>query len=359
MPMESGRCWVGLDVGQARSSVCVIDDSGTVLRECDCDTSAAEIEAVLAIVPKGSIEKVAMEAGCGTHLSRRLRLRGYEVVLLETRKLKRLLEIRRNKTDANDARGIADVARLTRRTPPQVHLKSLDCQHLRTRLRLRQRLIQQRLAAEGFVRSLLQLHGGKLQPVGRGARFRENVKTELERLWLQDGADLFDDVEPLVEIAESLRSHLSNVDDWLLKTVRSNPVCSRFLAIPGVGPVCALSFFSAVEQPFRFQRSSDVAAYFGLTPRLYESGDVRRMFGITRMGNKLTRAHLVIAARNLLATRKQTSALQDWGLALVNRVGRGRARVAVARKLAILMLSMWKRDTEFDPKRGRVAAPVE
>lgn len=357
--MESGRYWVGLDVGQARSSVCIIDDSGTVFRECDCDTSAVEIEAALSIVPKDSIEKVAVEAGCGTHLSRKLRLRGYEVALMETRKLKRLLEIRRNKTDANDARGIADVARLTTRSPPQVHLKSLDCQHLRSRLRLRQRLIQQRLAAEGFVRSLLQLHGGKLQPVGRGTRFRENVEAELERLWLEDGADLFDDVEPLVEIAVSLRSHLSKVDVWLSNTVRSNPVCSRFLAIPGVGPVCSLSFFSAVEQPFRFQRSSDVAAYFGLTPRLYESGGVRRMFGITRMGNKLTRAHLVIAARNLLATRKQASALQDWGLALAKRVGRGRARVAVARKLAVLMLSMWKRGTEFDPQQGRVAAPFE
>src|SRR4051812_39449205 len=96
MPMECGRYWVGLDIGQVRSSVCVIDDSGTVLRECDCDTSAADIEAVLAVGPKGSNEKVAMEVGCGTHLSRKLRLRGYEVALLETRKLKRLLEIRRN-----------------------------------------------------------------------------------------------------------------------------------------------------------------------------------------------------------------------------------------------------------------------
>lgn len=350
--MESERYWVGLDLGQQRTSVCVVDASGIVVRQSDCDTSLPDIEDVLSSVPKDKIEKIAVEAGFGAHVSRRLRERGYNVVIFEIRKLKRLLEIRRNKSDINDARGIADVARLSSESPSQVHLKSLECQALRTRLRLRQRLIQERLAVEGCARSLLHLHGGQVKLPSRGTQLRQFVEPELERLRLQEGIDLRDDIEPLIEIAESLRQHLSCIDRWLLKTVKSNPICRRFLEIPGVGPVCALSYFSAIEEPSRFQRSSDVAAYFGLAPRLYQSGNVRRMFGITKMGNKLTRGHLYIAAQNLLRTRSQTSALQEWGRALTERAGRGRARIAVARKLSVLMLSMWKNGTRFDPRYG-------
>lgn len=356
--MKSEQYWVGVDFGQARSSLCVVDDGGAVIRECECDTSVADVEAALSEFPREKIEKLALEAGCATYLTRKLRQRGYPVVIFEARKLKRLLEIRRNKSDVNDARGIADVARLTNDTPSQVYLKSLDCQHLRTRLQLRHKLIQHRLAAEGFVRSLLQLHGGQLKRTGRGVGFRQDVDDELKRLWLREGIDLFDNIEPLVEIADGLRTHLRSIDDWLTKTVRSHPVCSRFLAIPGVGPVCALSFYSAVEQPSRFPRSSDVAAYLGLTPRLYQSGEVRRMFGITKMGNKLTRGHLYIAARNLLITKNQTSVLQDWSLALADRVGSGKARIAVARKLSILMLTMWKNGTNFEPRHRSEASTL-
>lgn len=346
--MHASRYWVGVDYGQTRSNVCILDDAGATVQQCECKSDATSLKSALSVVPAREIARIGWEAACGVHIVRKLRCDGYNVVLFETRKLKRLLEIRRNKNDKNDARGIADAARLARELPTQVHLKSVDCQHLRTRLQLRQQLIQQRLAAEGFVRSLLHLHGCGLPRTGRGTSFQDKVREELERLWLSEGIALFDEIEPLADLACNLRSHIKRMDAWLDAVVKENPVCRRFLDIPGVGPVCALSFFSAVGEPTRFRQTSDIAAYFGLAPRLHESGEVRRMFGITRMGNKLTRGHLYIAARHLLRVRSQTSNLQEWALALQKRVGPGRARIAVARKLAIVMLSMWKHETRFE-----------
>lgn len=349
--MSAARYWVGLDVGEDRTNLCVVDASGSLLREVDCASAPQDIIASLEGIPRDAIERMAMEAGCGTHLARKLRVLGFSVAVLETRKTKRLLEIRANKSDTNDARGIADIVRLRAGSEAEVFVKSLDTQHLRTRLRLRHGLVKHRVAAEGFIRSLLRLHGGRLGSINKNTPVRVRAEAEMERLWIEEGIDLFDEVSPLIALSEGLRAHLKAADAWLAQAVNANPTCGRFLGIPGVGPVCALSFYSAIEDPSRFPRTANVAAYLGLTPRLYQSGNARRMFGITRMGNKLTRSHLVMAAMSVLRARKP-SALQEWGLAISARSGRGKARVAIARKLAIIMLSMWKSGVPFDPERG-------
>jgi transposase len=171
----------------------------------------------------------------------------------------------------------------------------------------------------------------------------------MEKLWLTEGVELFDEIDPLLNVAEALRDHVKCSDAWLLKAAKAHPLCKRFLEIPGVGPICALSFYSAVEEPFRFERSSDVAAYLGLTPRVHQSGNTRRALRITRMGNALTRTHLVQAANCLLRAEKQPTRLREWGVELARRIGGGKARVAVARKLAVVMIAMWKNDARFDP----------
>jgi transposase len=140
------------------------------------------------------------------------------------------------------------------------------------------------------------------------------------------------------------------MDQALLQTAKADPICERLMSIPGVGPICAISFFTAVEDPTRFKRSSDVAAYLGLTPVVRQSGDFARTGRISKMGNSLTRSHLVTAATSLLWTSKSESDLRNWGLELMKRVGSQRARVAVARKLAILMLVLWKSGERFIPR---------
>lgn len=353
--MEATKFWVGLDAGVTRANLCVVDNHGSIVREADCPANADDIASVLAGVPPEALAQVAIETGCSTYLIRKLRQLGLPIVVLDARKAKRLLEIRRNKSDTNDARGLADIARLSGGALGEVHLKGLDCQSLRTRLRLRKKLIQHRMAAEGFVRSLIRLYGGQW-PRRDTAQIRPLAEAEIERIRLNEGLDLSDEILPLLEIAAGLRSHQKKTDAWLQDAAKSHPVCSRFLEIPGVGPVCALSFYSAVEDPWRFRRSTDVAAYLGLTPRLHQSGDSKRILHITKMGNKLTRLHLVQAANALLLARKTTSNIQEWGHAISARMGGRKAKVALARKLAVLMLSMWKNGTRFESTLAHPAA---
>ena len=129
----------------------------------------------------------------------------------------------------------------------------------------------------------------------------------------------------------------------------NNPTCRNFQTIPGVGAVIALSFYSAIGDPHRFERSRDVGAYLGLTPTLYQSGATSRRGRISRHGNKLTRMHLITAATVLLCRIEIESRLRTWGLELAQRVGFLKARVAVARKLAVIMLGMWKTGSPFRP----------
>jgi transposase len=177
---------------------------------------------------------------------------------------------------------------------------------------------------------------------------RTNVEAELSSLLLEEGIDIGSQMRPLVELCEGLRSYLKDFDRLLQKRAREHPVCARLMQIPGVGPICSLSFYSAVEDPNRFRKPADVGPYLGLVPRRRQSGDMSRSMGITKTGNKLTRHHLMSAALSLRLGKKDC-ALRDWDAALKGRIGAGRARVAVARKLAVLMLIIWKTGVHFEP----------
>jgi transposase len=128
------------------------------------------------------------------------------------------------------------------------------------------------------------------------------------------------------------------------------------MEIPGIGAITALSFYSAIEDPTRFRHVDDVAAYLGLTPRIYQSGDSLSHGGISKMGNQLTRTHLVSAATVMLSTTRSFSTVKDWGLRLSKRIGFNKAKVALARKLAIIMLSLWRDGTHFMAKAADVDA---
>lgn len=120
-----------------------------------------------------------------------------------------------------------------------------------------------------------------------------------------------------------------------------------FITAPGVGPITALSVTSAFDDAGRFSRSSSVGAYLGLTPRRHASGEVSRNGRISRHGNKMTRRHLYEAATTLLTRSTRFSALKAWGLRLATKVGLKKARVAVARKLTVVLHAMWKTGTPF------------
>lgn len=354
--MNSAKVWVGLDLGQHRTNVCVVDNSGALLHEACCSTTLFDLQAALAAYPTTSMGLIAAEAGADTHVIRKLRASGYPIAIFESRKASKFLAVRRNKTDSSDAHGLADLARLGLHTVSQVYLKSPACQQLRGQLVMRHRLVRLRVAAEGTLRSRMALYGRPFKTPYAPGSVRTQIDSQLAIINEQDGVDLKDDLSPLVDVCESLRAYLRQMDVALEKQAKGHPVCQRLMEVPGVGPICALSFYTAIEDPSRFNSSADVAAYLGLVPRRYQSGEISRTKGITKNGSKMTRTHLVTAA-TVFRDRGPDCALKEWALALRERIGPRRSKVALARKLAILLLTMWKNETHFERyplvRRGR------
>lgn len=264
--MARNSLWVGLDVGADETIVCVTDDHGTVINECSIATKAAALHPVLKS-DKRRIKMIGMESGpFGIVLCRSLRRLRYPVAIFEARQASKFLAIRRNKTDKNDARGIADIARLGRGSVSEVRVKSPECQRLRSTLVTRQKLVQLRVTIEGAMRSLFRLNGGKLASCSSAAHLKRNVAAELKRLRRYEKIDLSSEVEPLLALSAATRVYVEALDKRLAEEAVANPVCRRFLEIPGIGPITALCFYSAIEDPHRFRRSSDVGAYLGLVP---------------------------------------------------------------------------------------------
>jgi transposase len=355
--MARNRIWVGLDVGGEEMMACAIDENGEILFEQPLPTKAADLHALLK-PRKRRIALIGLESGhYGTHLTRELRRLGYRVAVFNSRQASKFLQIRQNKTDRNDARGLAEVARLGQGSVSEVRVKSLECQRLRSSLVTRQRIVRLRVATEGAMRSLIRLNGGHLKSIWSASMLRRRVSAELERLRTVEKIDLTEDVEPLLGLAEAMRVYCEKLDEQLQKIAEEHPVCSRFLEIPGVGPICALSFYSAIEDPTRFSRNADVAAYLGMVPKVRQSGTTSVRLNISKMGSRMTRAHLVTAAMQHL--RYADSTLQAWGVSTTERIGVARARVAVARKLAVTMIAIWKSGERYDPKFGQTGPDGE
>ncbi len=344
--------WIGLDVGVDELIACAIDDAGHIIATGKMATCPDQVSRF--INDNNLIGgRIGLEAGSTTAaLTRHLRRQGHLVHVFDTRQASKFLKIRRNKTDANDARGLADIVRFGRGVVGEVHVKSAEMQQIRSRLALRQRLVRHRMAGESAINSTFRLNRGKLKRSFSARGLGENIVKELERIRLSEGIDLAPDIMPVLAICQALRRHLETSDRQLQKFVEEHPICGRFLQIPGVGFITALSVYSAIEDPDRFKRSADIGPYFGLVPRVAQSGDSLRRFTITKMGNSMTRGHLMTAAHILMGNKRAENDLRDWALAIAERADKKRARVALARKLAIVMLSLWKTGQDFRPRNS-------
>lgn len=354
----SKRLWVGLDVGVHTTSICILNASGDPVLEQNVPTSVTNLDAILRPLRRGNIDVVGMEAGAtSTHLARGLERLRYSVALFECRQAAAYLGIRQNKTDRNDARSIAEVAMSGRGAVSEVAVKNLECQRIRSMLTQRQHFLRMRVGCEAAIGSLFHLYGGKMARSHSAVVLRRNTIAELTRLRREQKVDLREDVAPALAISESLRMYVEHLDRSLSETAENIEVCRRFMEIPGVGPMTALSFYSAVGNPERFDKNIDVGPYLGLVPRVRQSGMTVARTRISKMGNTMTRQYLTSAAMSLLRASTKETRLKAWGLELRERRGRGRARTAVARKLAIVMLTMWKRGTTFDPLAGAPGFP--
>lgn len=340
--------YAGLDVSLKETSVCIVDRAGRVVREVKV---ATEPEAILAILADEAftIRRIGLEAGpLSQWLYSELAKAGLPVICVETRHMKAALSAQVNKSDRNDARGIAHMMRVGLYRP--VHVKTLASQKRRMLLTGRQLLQAKALDIESDLRGTLRNFGFKVGMVGTvkfEARIRELVA---------DHSDLVAIVEPLLIARKVLREQLGVLHRQLLAAVRHDEVCRRLMTMPGVGPVVALTFRVTVDVPGRFTRSKAVGAIFGLTPRRHQSGEIDRTGGISKCGDAMMRTTLYQAAQVMLTRTNKWSWLKAWGMKIAKRRGMKRAIVAVARRMAVIMHRMWVDGTEFCWTREEVAA---
>jgi transposase len=346
----SRRLWAGLDVGVETTSICVIDDRGDVLQEASCPTSLNSIHREIRWLRRRRSARVGIETN-GASIARGLRNFGYSVDLYETRQLSKFLRVRRNKTDAGDASGIAEAGRIGASLISRVHLKSLECQSLQSRLTIRRHLVRERVRSVNLLCRQIELYGGRVSGCTRSMRLRPRIEAELKQVFGRSDPCLVRQLHLLLDRCEELLLLQNAIDRDLRRMALENEVCRRFMQIPGVGPLCAWSFYAAVGEPARFRRSAAVGSYFGLVPKLHESGLTVHSGRISKMGNKAARGLLVHAAVHF-ARFSPDCALHRWTARIELTRGKKKARVALARKLATLMLAMWKSGESYNPRYG-------
>ena len=333
--------YIGLDVSLAETSVCVLDETGTIVREAKV---VSDPEALCELIRdlELPIALIGMETGqLSNWLYHGMRDANLPIICVESHHMSTALKAQRVKTDENDARGIAHMMRMG--WYKQVHVKSPENSRYRVLLSSRRWLVGRRVDLSNQVRGHLKTFGYKMGRVHWGRNFEKRVH-EL----LADDPDLLAAVMPMLRARAVILKEIAELEKHIRKIVRANPVCRRLMSIPGVGPMNALAFVSAIDNPCMFRHSRDVGAFFGLTPRKYASGEIDRSGSITKAGDDLVRTLLYEAANSIMTKLRRPCVLRSWALELVKRSSAKKARVALARKLAVIMHRMWIDGTPFD-----------
>jgi transposase len=334
--------YAALDVSQETTAICLVDESGKVRRQAKVATCPETISRWFAENATGLV-RIGMETGpLAVWLWNELDAKGLPVVCMDARHANAALKMRPNKTDRNDAAALAQIVRTG--WFKHVRIKSRTSYEIRSLLAAREVLVRVRVKLENEIRGLLRTFGvlfGKAAG-GFARRAHEIVAGELDA-----SPPMRLVVENLMQARLTILDRIKVLNRQVLAVARTNATARLFMSAPGVGAITALSVASAFDDAERFKRSSSAGAYLGLTPRRYESGEISWNGRISKHGNKLTRTHLYEAATTLLTRTVRFSRLKAWGLRLAKRCGFKKARVAVARKLAVILHAMWKTNTGF------------
>ncbi len=340
--------YAGIDVSLEQSSVCVVDAGGKIIREAKV---ASEPEALIDWFSSLGIglARIGLEAGpLSQWLFAAMKEAGLAVELLETRHVRNAFKTMPVKTDRKDARGIAELVRLGWFRP--VHCKSMSAQETRVILTTR-RLVESKLRdVELSLRGILRGFGlkvGKTTPTHFAERIKELV---IGHPSLQVIA------ESLLAIREVLLREFRSFEKRVRTMARHDERTRLLMSTTGVGPIISLTYVSAVDDPARFESSKTVGAHYGMTPRKYQSGETEYTGRISKIGDKSVRTALYQAAHIILTRPVKGSALKSWAMKLAKRVGMEKAKVALARKLAVIMHRMLVDGTSFDHNLPKQAA---
>jgi transposase len=328
-----------LDVSLEETAICVVDETGRIVKEL---RAASEPEALVAALQETGLvlERIGLEACSLTAwLHEGLTQAGLPAICIETRQANAAMKTMPNKTDRNDARALAQIMRTG--WFRQVHVKSRQCRLWRSLLVARRTILNEMRTIENVVRAILREAGIKLGTPCRTAfadRVREVAGSDASVMPL---------VAPLLAVLATMLREFGHLTKQVLTIVRQERVCRRLMSVPGVGPITALAYRATIDRPDRFRRSRDVGAHLGLTPARYQSGETDIQGKVSRCGDELARTALYEAAHSLLVRSRKWSSLRAWGMKIAKNRGMARARVAVARKLAVVLHRMWNDETEF------------
>ena len=336
--------YVGLDVSMKETSVCVVDHEEAIVAEGVVATCPDAIAGFVSARAPGAL-RVGFETGSlSAWLWRELKARGLPALVIDARWAHAGLAMQRNKTDRKDAQGLARLMKTS--WAREVEPRSRESTRIRQLLSVRSSLVGMRVDVDNQLRGLLKSEGRR---VGRasGGRFAARIE-EL----VADLPGLQPVAAALLAARETVREQAAILERELRRTARRDPVVRRLMTVPGVGALTALAFRATVDDPHRFRHSRDVGAWLGLTPRRYASGETDRSGRISKCGDRMARTLLYEAANALLTRSPHWSAPKAWAVRLAKHRGAKKARVALARKLAVILHRMWVDGTGFRWSNG-------
>ena len=335
--------YCGIDLGNKETVICIIQGNRQVVAEERIKTTLAAIWKVL---KKYRGMTCLVEASpLAEWLCTEVEKLGHKIAIVCPRKAKVALASQsKKKTDRRDARALAELCRSG--WYEAVHRKSAAAREMRSFMTARKQLVECGTAIASSIRGILRAHGVKLEAGSDEKSFSEKVCKAMKEL--PELAQL--GVKELLKSFELLYTQQRALYRKLQRESRENDVTKQLQSIPGIGPATAAAFVATIDDPNRFPDAEKVAAYIGLTPSVYQSGETEYRGRITKTGDKLLRWLLVEAAHVLLSRSGTPCELRTWGLRLQERKGVGKARVAVARRLSGIMWKMWKDGTTFYPE---------
>lgn len=330
--------YCGIDLASKTSAICVLTDMGKVLQEIEVSTERNGFEK--ALFGFAGLRCLMEAAPLSEWAAAQLEEMGHEPIIIDTRKAKALISTKK-KTDKIDAAKLAHMARTGWYT--EVHRKSKEARMLRTWLQARRGLVITTLAMNSRVRGLLRSHGIRLGEVPDC-----DFKIRVKQLALGCDKSLWTFLKPLCKTWENSLMEAEDMRKKIDKQAKKDPLCQLLMTAPGVGSLAASSFICTIDDPVRFRRSDQLTAYLGLVPSVRQSGDNIYLGKVTKEGDKFLRSLLVEAAHVLLSNTKGSFPLKEWGLKIKAKKGHSKAKVAVARKLAIILHQIWLTGRPFN-----------
>lgn len=333
--------FIGLDISMKETSVCIIDNEGKIIKETTVKTEPKDIAKYIKST-KLMINTVALESGNLSHwLVRELKKLNVPIICVDARHIAAILSTTINKTDKNDARGIAQAVRCNMYR--EVHAKSTDAVDKNTHLVARRLIVDQRTNLTNAIRGILKAYGIKISANATTNAFFENVQVLISEL----EEDVQISIKELLNTAEILHNQVKRFNKMIIKLSKDDKEVKRLQTVPGIGPITAISFKAEIDDPYRFKKSRLVGAYLGMTPKQYSSGETSKQGRISKCGSKELR-HLLMEAGFVVLTRSQKwSRLKIWGLRLMKKSGIKKAALAVGRKLAVIMHRMLVTGEDF------------